>query len=186
MYKYIYISLLLFFCLSSTVQAHRTKVFAWVEGTAVVGEVYFGGGESANGSKVELVKGKQLVATAYADESGVFRFEEITGADYRIKADAGQGHVATFDISADEFSRINGSPDEPSATQALAFKSSEPYKASRNCEVIIEAALVKAIQPLRNQLDRYEENIRWHDILGGIGYIMGLFGLWSLMRARRR
>lgn len=186
MYKQLCLIFLLNFCLINTAQAHRTKVFAWVDGTNVSGEVYFGGGESASGAKVELAKGNQLVATTNTNDRGEFTFEGVTGADYKVKADAGQGHVATFDITADEFPLINGSGGEPSDTQAPESNSVGAYKTTQSCESINEAALVKAIQLLRNQLDQYEANIRWHDVLGGIGYIMGLFGLWSLMRARRR
>ncbi|RTR37583.1 carboxypeptidase regulatory-like domain-containing protein [Shewanella canadensis] len=185
MYKHICLIFILSCCLVNTAQAHRTKVFAWVDGTSVAGEVYFGGGDRAKGANVELLVGEQLVASTNADEQGEFRFERPQPGDYQLKANAGQGHVATFVISADEFLDLSGSAAGTIETQGAEHEDEVGFKNRETCAVLNEAALVKVIQPLRNQLDQYEANIRWHDILGGIGYILGLFGLWSLMRTRR-
>ena len=185
MYKHICLTLILSCCLINTAQAHRTKVFAWVDGTSVAGEVYFGGGDRAKGAKVELLVGELLVASTNADEQGEFRFEKPEPGDYQLRADAGQGHVATFVIRADEFLGLSESAGGTNETQEAEHEDKARLTSRETCALLNEAALVKVIQPLRNQLDQYEANIRWHDILGGIGYIFGLFGLWSLMRARR-
>ena len=37
--------------------------------------------------------------------------------------------------------------------------------------------LTRQITELRKQINRYEERKRFHDVLGGIGYIVGLSGL---------
>ena len=36
------------------------------------------------------------------------------------------------------------------------------------------------------RLDRTQGKVRFHDILGGIGWIVGCAGLWCLLHARRR
>lgn len=183
--KFIWLTILIFLCLTNTAQAHRTKVFAWVDGTNVAGEVYFGGGDRAKGAKVDLLVGKQLVASTTTDEMGEFIFKRLEARDYLVSANAGQGHVATFAISRGEFPQpsVSGADSTESILRKPEIQLAD--RSSESCEVLYEAAMSKAIQPLRNQLDQYEANIRWHDVLGGIGYILGLFGLWSLMRSRR-
>ena len=42
----------------------------------------------------------------------------------------------------------------------------------------------RQIRPLREQLDRYEEKVRLHDILGGIGFIVGAMGLVLYVKSR--
>jgi nickel transport protein len=42
---------------------------------------------------------------------------------------------------------------------------------------LVEAAVNKRIRPLVREIRDLREEVRFHDILGGIGYIMGLAGL---------
>jgi nickel transport protein len=53
-------------------------------------------------------------------------------------------------------------------------------------ESAIERAVARQIRPLREQLVAAEDRIRLQDILGGIGYIMGLTGLALWWASRRR
>jgi nickel transport protein len=53
-------------------------------------------------------------------------------------------------------------------------------------EAAIERAVARQIRPLREQLIAAEDRIRLQDILGGIGFIMGLTGLALWLTSRRR
>ena len=44
-------------------------------------------------------------------------------------------------------------------------------------QILIEKAVSKRIQPLQRELTAMKEEIRFHDILGGIGYIVGIMGI---------
>ncbi|OLQ80590.1 hypothetical protein BIT28_15760 [Photobacterium proteolyticum] len=171
---------------STSAYAHRMKAFSWVEGEAIEGEAYFTNGQMAADSTVELLVDQKVVATTQSDEEGQFRFEALAAGDYQIRTDAGQGHVATYYISASEFSvdesdmDIVVEPSGPEASQSQKTVDSTLSKAQ------VEQAVAKAIRPLREQLDQYEAKVRLHDILGGIGYIFGLFGLFVLYRSRRQ
>lgn len=48
------------------------------------------------------------------------------------------------------------------------------------------AAVEQQVAALRRDLDRWRARLRLQDILGGIGYILGIFGLWAYVVARRR
>ncbi|MEJ2456241.1 MAG: hypothetical protein P8103_19125 [Candidatus Thiodiazotropha sp.] len=52
-------------------------------------------------------------------------------------------------------------------------------------EAALERAVARQIRPLREALQGYEEQVRLRDIIGGIGYIVGLAGL-GLWWGRRR
>jgi len=51
----------------------------------------------------------------------------------------------------------------------------------------IEAAVAKRIRPLVREISELKEEVRFHDILGGIGYILGLAGVaFYFLGVRRR
>ena len=52
-------------------------------------------------------------------------------------------------------------------------------------ESMIERAVARQVRPLREELMAAQDQARLHDILGGIGYILGLTGIALWWRARR-
>jgi nickel transport protein len=50
---------------------------------------------------------------------------------------------------------------------------------------MIERAVARQVRPLREELMAAQDQARLHDILGGIGYILGLTGIALWWRARR-
>ena len=175
---------------SSQAYAHRMKVFAWVDGQAIEGEVYFSGGQMANDSAVEILVDQNVIANAKTNAEGVFRFESLAALDYEVRADAGQGHVASYTVSASEFA-VDVPVVAPSSLAVTAVVDSSavsaaPLAATSLTSAQLEQAIAKAIRPLREQIDQYEAKVRMHDILGGVGYIFGLFGLFIWLRTRRK
>jgi nickel transport protein len=51
--------------------------------------------------------------------------------------------------------------------------------------VQIQQIVQEELRPLREQLDAYQHEIRVRDILGGVGYIVGVLGLVAWIKARR-
>ena len=50
---------------------------------------------------------------------------------------------------------------------------------------MIERAVARQIGPVREQLVSYEDKVRWRDVLGGLGYILGITGLALWLRSGR-
>jgi nickel transport protein len=52
---------------------------------------------------------------------------------------------------------------------------------------MIEAAVAQKLRPLQREIVELREEIRLHDILGGIGYIIGIAGIsFYFLGVRRR
>ncbi|MBK5965704.1 hypothetical protein CCR95_16830, partial [Thiocystis minor] len=49
----------------------------------------------------------------------------------------------------------------------------------------IDQAVARQVRPLREQLIAAQDEVRLRDILGGLGYILGLTGLALWWRSRR-
>ena len=174
-------------------QAHKLKVFAAVDAATVDGRVYFVGGTAASGAviTVEAPPGSPVACLA-ADGDGRFRFEASSRADHVIAADAGDGHVARFTIAA---------LDLPAALPAAAVAAAQPaavasHRDDRTGDSVLPPAsalpdmlaeaVASQVRPLREQLNDYQDQVRFRDIVGGIGYIFGLAGIALWLRAARR
>jgi nickel transport protein len=153
-------------------QAHRLKLFATLEGAVISGQAYFAGG----GPAIELpgrLLGPDGAATAEfrTDAEGRFSVKAAARQDYTLAVDSGDGHTATFKVGRDEL------PPELPAGQAAV---------PSDLAQLVEAAVARQVKPLREQLDAYEAKVRLHDILGGIGTILGVFGLAAFAASRRK
>ncbi|MFA0440862.1 hypothetical protein AB4560_13145 [Vibrio sp. 10N.222.51.C12] len=173
--------------ISSAAWAHNMRMSVYVEGSNLEGEIYYvgGGNAAASGATVELFDSGVIVGKTESDEDGLFVFASVTPGNYTVRGDAGQGHVATYDVNQNEF--LGG---ESSSSISANGENEKTRQAQNGFGEIdqqqLQIALSKAIRPLREQIDRYEAKTRFHDILGGIGYVFGLFGLFVMLKQRRQ
>ena len=151
--------------------AHKMKVFAVIEGDAIVGSAYFSPGGRVQDAEAVLSVGGEEVARTWTGADGGFRFALTRPGPYRIAVDGGDGHAAFFTVT-------DGAP--PAAPASL---STPPAAVG---EAALEQAIARQIRPLREQIDAYEEKIRLHDILGGLGVIAGLAGVAFGLSERRK
>lgn len=158
--------------LAAPAQAHKLKVFASAEGGDIVGSAYFAGGDKAVGLPGRILGADgSLVATFATGPDGTFRQGVAARMDHTVAVESDDGHAAQFTIPAAEF---------PST-----LPEGKMAAAPAGDTAALEAAIARQIRPLREQLDAYEERIRLHDLMGGIGTIFGLFGCWAWLRSRR-
>jgi nickel transport protein len=85
--------------------AHKVVVYATAaaSGKAIQGEVYFHGGAAAQHVQVTLVgPDDEVLARSTTDREGKFTFPIRVRSNYRVIADAGEGHRAEWTVSAEE------------------------------------------------------------------------------------
>lgn len=190
---------LLLLSLSCSAQAHRLKVFAQTEGAAIQGQVYFVGGTKAKGAEVRFKNDQgREVGKTLTDEEGRFAWQAVQAEDLSIEADSGDGHQATWTIRAEQLApafALNQVP-QPEAAPDLIQPGAESAKVeSQNIPVVaspqpfslaeLELAIARQIAPLREALELEQDRRRLQDILGGLGYILGLAGLALWWKSRR-
>lgn len=163
--------------------AHKLKVYAFVTGRSIEGSVYFAGGSAAPGASVQIKDASgQTLAELAPDADGRFNYRAPSPSDITIVASSPDGHRATWQVAASAFAPTTGNAPMPIKPQATP----SPV-AARDCslEDTVEAAVARQVQPLREELIAMRDEVRLHDVLGGIGYIFGLTGL-ALWWHRRR
>lgn len=191
--------------------AHKVIASAYAEGNAVEGEIGFSNGDMAKNVVVEVLDddGNKLGETK-TDEEGIFRFTPTRFIPLTFRADLGQGHVAVYRMAENELPQIEDAA-KPSATQASMVKpvgDTNPAADTSGNQVIANGAMVQIInaavktelaalkselrkavrletKPLRKEIAAYKEKNDLQTILGGIGYIIGLFGIGFYVVARR-
>jgi len=165
-------------------EAHKLKAFATAEGADVSGYAYFSPGGRAQQATVTVTEPDgSLVARPAVEEDGSFRFTARHRVDQRIRVDGGDGHVATYTVTAAELpDTLPGGGEAVSAAAPAAAPAETPDLAA-----VIERSVARQIRPLREQLDAYQEKVWSHDVLGGLGVIFGLGGVaYGLAERRRR
>lgn len=189
--------------------AHKIKVFATAEGAAISGYVYFPGGGRATGAEVTVTgpDGAEI-GRLRTDGEGVFRFQATRRIDHTFTADTGDGHRGGFVVKAGQLPAALGGEAAPGAiggdfgagraaapangggsgggAGGGAGAPAAPVVDPAALEDAIARAVAREVNPLREQIEAYEERIRLHDILGGLGWIAGIAGLGFFVLGRRR
>ena len=175
--------------------AHKVNIFAYAEGDSIHTESYFNDGRKCVNSTVTAydTSGEQL-AEGTTDDEGLFAFRlpELPAprrGDLGIVLVASMGHRAKYSLPAGEIWGKEAAPDG----QQTAEQS--PIAAAASTPVAVESApnldqlLARRLSPLTEavrQLEKQQERASFRDIVGGIGYIIGLLGVYYYFRSRSR
>lgn len=181
--------------LPAPVQAHRINIFAWLEGDSVMVECGFNRSSPVRSGLITVfdgANGKELLQ-GHTDDKGHFSFPvppaARAGHGLRIQIAAGEGHRNEWIMDASEFSgadaptgsaRDTAAPSDPAQTQAGRPATADDVRA------IVNAALDAKLGPIRRDLAaQVNAGPGLRDIIGGIGWILGLAGIGLYFRGRR-
>jgi len=192
---------------SPTAFAHKLNMFAYVEGDEIFAEAYFTDGKKAKNSAITIFgpDNKQLLQ-GISNEDGQFTFAIPQQSDLRITVNAGMGHQAEYLLLKDEFSEESESALTTSITTASESVNdndndnsdiqhtephTEPPRVTTNLDndairAEVERAVGKAIKPLMRELSTMRAEKSLADIIGGIGFIFGLFGTAMYFKSRQQ
>lgn len=181
--------------------AHKVVAGAYASGDRIEGEIGFSDGEVAKNVLVEVFSedGKKL-GEAHTNDEGVFLFTPTQPVVHVFRADLGAGHVAEVRLEVNELPARLAAKEETARAEAAATEPARstgasgteaartdvaPALTAAQRELVAEAVRAE-IRPLRREIIAYREKNDLQTILGGIGYIVGLFGLWFFLAARRQ
>ena len=172
--------------------AHKVNVFAYVEEDKVYTESYFNDGKKCVDSKIEVFdnQGNKLLE-GLTDEEGMFSFEssseDVIDGDLKVVLTASMGHRAEYIIPANELRGVTGLikerpeefiPDLSPEISSLDLK---------EIQSLIGDALDKKLEPIIREIKKSQEDkVSPTEIIGGIGYIIGIFGIIAYFLSRKR
>ena len=186
----ILLSLLLSSAMTSKVYGHKVYIFAWVEGDSVYTESYFPGKKKVKGGLIRVFdpSGAKLLE-GRTDDKGAFSFKIPQKADLRLVLEASMGHKTETILKAEE---MTGGSSEPTASKVGVNEpeglAKTPAADLEKIKVVVEEAIENKLSPIRKQLARMEKEKKasLRDILGGIGYILGLMGIALYFKSKRK
>lgn len=166
--------------------AHKVLTSYWAEEDTIEGEIGFSNGEYAlPGTAVEVTttEGEHL-GEAVIGEEGIFSFTPTQPIPHRFHANMGAGHIADFIVAIEDLPHKLASRAKP--TEMAKPEDSPVIAVPTGLDQRIAAAVRREVKPLRKEIAAYKEKNDLQSILGGIGYIVGIFGLYMFVQSRRR
>ena len=162
--------ILLAIALPCVAHAHKLSLFATATDTAVNGSVYYPTG-AASGITVHLVdKDGTMIGERVSDEQCRFTFVPLPPLPFSLTAETADGHRAEFSFDVEDAA--------PNATDPA------PVTPDADLDARIRGIVQVELQPLQMDLAERADHARVRDIVAGIGYIVGIFGVVALVRRR--
>ena len=175
-----------------SVFAHKVNIFAYVEGGKIYTESYFNDGKKCMDSKIEVFDNQEnKLFEGLTDEEGMLSLEispeDIIDGDLKVVLTASMGHRAEYIIPANELrgvTELTQEKPEESASKVSPEISSFDVK---EIQSLIEDTLDEKLMPIIREIKKSQENrISPTEIIGGIGYIVGIFGIIAYFLSRKK
>lgn len=192
-------ALALTLCLSAVSHAHKVNIFAYVDGNSVVTDSGYSRSKRVHDGVIEVydeASGKMLLS-GETDQNGKFDFvipdeARSNRMNLRLLLKAGTGHQAEWTVKYDEYGAAKGpfAATEPGHGH-MAVAKPEAGTAGASPSVAMDSAQVEAVvrrelAPIKQMLaDLSQPGPGVTEIVGGIGYIIGLFGIAAYMKSRK-
>lgn len=181
--------------------AHNVVSGVYADGMSIEGEVGFSNGDMAEaGSPVKVFNEMgEVIAELSLTDGGVFNYEAKTVAKHTFKANLSAGHVAEMVIEADELTGLIMPQAQNTATKNTEQQTKSSGEAAAagalmlnnqisvgQLQSIVRSAVAQQVKPLQKELRAYKEKVMLRDIVGGLGFIFGLFGVAAWMASKRK
>jgi nickel transport protein len=189
--------LLAFGVFTAPALAHRVLVFAYAEGDTIHTESKFIPDTPVRQGKIEVLDQKtgKVLLTGQTNDQGEFSFKIPAEAaaqklDLNIVVEAAMGHRGAWLLKAGSY-LTGGTPGKATAsapvpaTAPAAPETKAPNVDQQALEAAVNKVLERQLAPIKEMLTELTiHRTSLQDILGGIGYILGLFGLWAYFQSR--
>jgi len=198
-FKNVSIGLILVLLVGSNALAHKVNVFAYAENGMVYTESYFNDGRKVIDSTIEVfdAQNNRLLLTGKTDKNGEFSFKIPEATGLRIVLSASMGHKNEYLLSEDEVRDAIGiaklpekAPPEKMETEK---RQAPPERATQiyddRLELLMERIVEEKTAPIMKKLLKIEEQMQkpsLQDIIGGLGYIIGLMGIGIYFKYKRK
>jgi nickel transport protein len=192
----------------SPADAHKVNIFAYAQNGKINAEGYFVDGTKCQNSVIEVIDNKtgQKMLEGRTDDNGQYSFDIPRAVAIKLILRAGTGHQNEFVLSEEEVrgampaakKKTEKQPEQRKSTahEQKPIKSEQsagvqntinPPASSEDMEALIGKVVDSKLQPVMRILVKLQEQSEkpgLTDIIGGIGYIIGIMGLIGYLKGR--
>ncbi len=184
------------FCFSSeSAFAHKVYIYAWVAEDTVYTESSFGGNRMVKDGEITVFDpGGNILVKGKTNDKGTFAFKIQKESEMKIVLKAGTGHMAHWVVPVDEIKGIQ--PKERSQTgndplpekkfEHPIEKTSKLVNAHLNSDCLTEKEVQAIVERAIEKVLKQDREPGITDIIGGIGYIIGLVGMGAYFNYRKK
>jgi nickel transport protein len=192
----------------SLANAHKVNIYAYAEDSMVHSESYFVVGTKCKNSVLEVFDGRNgtKLLEGKTDEEGKFSFKIPKVTSLKLVLHASMGHQANFTIGEDEVREAMGMKQPPKSSSVKVPSKSESSTSMNTqkketaeiselkgvseseIEAIVESVIDRKLKPMERMLVKLQESSGKPgitEIVGGIGYIIGILGIVAYFKARK-
>lgn len=190
--------------------AHKVNIFAYAQDGKVYAEGYFVDGSKCKNSLISVIDDKtgEKLIEGRTDDNGQYSFEIPRVASLKLILHAGTGHQNEYVLTQEE---IRGAmplsekrTEKQSEQRKNAVPESKPMKSeqpagvqtainpptsSEDLEAVVGKVVDSKLQPVMRILVKLQEQSEkpgLTEILGGIGYIIGIMGIIAYFKGKSR
>jgi nickel transport protein len=209
-FSFVFCILIFSFCFIDNSYAHKVNIYAYAEDGVVYSESYFVDGTKCKNSVLEVFNEKDgtKLLEGKTDEEGKFSFKIPKVTSLKLVLHASMGHQAEFTLGEDEIreamgmkqlsesSNVKVTSKTVGGTVSVKTQKKETEEvpelkgiSESEIEAIVENAVDKKLQPVMRMLVKLQEvsgKPGVTEIIGGIGYIIGILGIIAYFKARKR
>ena len=167
--------------------AHKVYIYAWVEGDRVFTESFFSDGRRAAHSQIEVfdAHGNKLL-TGKTDSQGIFSFKLPPKKELGIVLRTPGGHRAEFNLKAGE-KPVKTDRGGGGHTEKHPPIVGVPCIGEEEIRTVVEEVLGEKLELMKERLvESQKRGPGITEILGGIGYIIGLMGVAIYFSHRKK
>lgn len=166
--------------------AHSIYVFAYPEGAQICTSSYFGGKAKVKGGQVLMKTASgEILGRGQTDDEGLACFPAPEKAEVLVfSVEASGGHRGEFTLPPADYSAL-----EPEAVIVVSSPGGEGPAAGAAgalTQADLNIALAPVMQKLAEMESAAESRVSLRDVVGGLGWIIGLFGVYFWAVGRRK
>ena len=160
---------------SNMASAHALHAVAQFDGEKISGNVYYSDGTPAQESYVEVFEENQptsALTSGKTNRQGFFSLPLSLPSRNQVSQNYSQGDILGYTVIAYGVEGHLVKTD----VQPLFSSSSASSSALDRDEIAL----------LRADIAKLHHHLWLHDIIGGVGYLVGILGLWAFVRSHKR
>jgi len=165
--------------LPAVAMAHRVVVFPYWEGEEVRVEAFFSDGTPVKGGVVRVYDpAGRLLTEGRTDAEGTFGFKPEGKGPLKVVLEASMGHKAEAVLALE-------GPSESVSETTEGPKGTPAQVDLQALKEAVREVVAEEVRPIIRELARREAGPSFRDVVGGIGWIVGLMGIWLYLKSRR-